>query len=120
MPNSIDFHADPGGQTVIVDFVIEKVIADWAASHVRGAQKVEMWSGRTDDQIADVAVLDPKAVLAGDDVGWTVLLFGPSVAMTVQVLIEVRQPGRPTGQSVVSVDLPAKKAVSVTGTVHFT
>jgi len=119
MPNNamtVDYTR--AGKSIIVEFTVEKVIADWSVVHVQGDKTIQSWEGRTDDNLADVAPVDPRAISTTSSLGWTVLLFGPNKAVKVQVLVEARQDGALLGTSKLEVDLEAAKASIVSGTVH--
>jgi hypothetical protein len=118
--NDLDIDPSTTGKALVVEFSIEKVIADWTLLQVDGDKTVQTWDGRTDDKIADVAAIDAVTLKKGQSLPWSIVLFGPKKAMKSLVTVEVRQDGDVLGTTELEVDLEAKKATVVSGTIHIT
>lgn len=115
--NDFAVQVDFTGKTVVVEFWIQTVIADWWLSELKGTATVAKWTGRTDDNIADAVVIDPKSLDKSINLGWLVVLYGPQQDMDVQVTVDVRQGGNLLGQKQQTVSLKAKTAQQLTGTI---
>jgi hypothetical protein len=113
----IDF--DSNGKSLIVEFSISKIIADWSLVEIRGNRQQREWEGRTDDNVADAVPIDPKSLDRSSQLGWTLALFAPPADTDVSVIVDVRQGNREIARREQTVKLDANSAKLVAGTISF-
>jgi hypothetical protein len=117
--NDFSIKPDFSGKSIVVEFSIERVIADWWLTELRGTQTVQRWTGNTNDNVADAVAIDARSLDASVNLGWLVVLFGPQNDIEISVTIDARQDGKLLGQKQQKVSLKAKQATQLAGTISF-
>lgn len=118
--SEFDFTAakiDRKGKSLVIEFWIQKLIANWALVELVGSQQLRDWSGRTDDNIADAAPIDPKSLQSGTNLGFSIALFGTSKDTDITVIVDARQDGKELGRAEQVVTVKANKGKLVAGTI---
>ena len=117
--NDMSIAFDPNGKSLVVEFWIQTIIADWALVELKGTQQTREWEGSTNDNIADAVAIDPKSLDKSSHLGWTLALFAPPAATDVSVIVDVRQGDKALGALSQTIKLDANSAKLVAGTISF-
>lgn len=115
--NDFAIEVDSNGKSVIVEFWVQKVAADWWLTELKGQKTIEVFRGSTIDNTPDAVPFKPQSLDTSITLGWNVVLFGPQQNMDVKVTVDVRQDGKLLGQKQQTISLTAKKATQVAGTI---
>lgn len=110
---------DPAAALSLAFEVGDGLAADWQLLLVSGGRRTRRWEGSTDDRLPDVVELGPGALQDGEELAWTVLLYGPAQAHPYHVRVRATQGGRDLLDPPVreAGELKPRKALTLTGTL---